>query len=100
MANRGDQLGSPGLRLLETLHIYPPNWGPELGTVLQQALPVPCRGQAMFAYSGSGTPALYSPGSFAPFAPQLYIAQSAMVRRDDNPYISFSVHTGHRRTKQ
>ena len=36
MANRGDQPGSPGLHLLQTLHVYPPNRGPELGTVLQQ----------------------------------------------------------------
>ena len=25
MANRGDQLGSPGLHLLKTLNVYPPN---------------------------------------------------------------------------
>ena len=38
MANRGDQLGSPGLHLLKTIHVYvyTPNRGPELGTVLQQ----------------------------------------------------------------
>ena len=43
---------------------------------LAEALPMPCTGQAPSAYSGSGKLALCSPGSFAPFAQQLYIAQS------------------------
>ena len=37
---------------------------------------MPCTDQAPSAYSGSGKLALYSPGYFAPFAQQLYIAQS------------------------
>ena len=62
---------------LETLHVYPPNRGPELFTVLQlRPLQVLWTGQAPSAYSGSVTPALYIPGSFAPFAPQLYIEGS------------------------
>ena len=81
VANRGDQLGSSGLHLSETLHIYRSKRGPKLGTVLKQ-LPYQCpmQGKRSFlqtACSISEIPALYSPGSFAPSALHQYIAQSS-----------------------
>ena len=76
VANRGDQLGSSSLlHLLEMLLVYMPNRGTRTGHhIPAAAFPVPYTGQAPSAYSGSITPALESPGSFVPFAPQLCIA--------------------------
>ena len=80
LANRGDQLGSSGLHIFETLHIYRSNRGPKLGTVLKRR-PYQCppiqgkRSLLETACSIIEIPALYSQGSFAPSAPHLYIAQ-------------------------